>query len=393
METLIFIPAVPIIIGIIFASANEQGRRWWNARRLTTTEYIILIVLVSLIGTGFWFILRDSQFKAYEWLNGEVADKYSQDTSCSHCQTVCDARDDDDGNCTSSHTECDHSYDRHWYVETNYNFDGYGKIEYPTYDRQGLHVYEEWDAVQIGDAATSLHPYNNWLKPSGESDVFPVPEDMLQLYGQFVPPPTTDLVLDHTHGLKILAVGYDQSNLPPGFQMAEINRRIVFTNFAYNDDLHNNHNKALGPDKQANLQIVYVNAQTIPDPRFADLVLGKQRGAGKNDVTIYVATNPWPQIQWVRVTLGATEQGNELFVIKLRDAIRNLETADNGVILDTADAIIRSDFDRKQMAEFADRKGSIHPTTGQIIFLYIVVTLVSLGGAWYLYNNDPLGIE
>lgn len=388
MESPLLVVLVPIVVGIFVSSQNGKQNSW-GRNHLSLIEYVVLIVVTGIIGMMFWFVLRDSQFKAREWLNGEVADKYYLDTSCSHCETVCDSR-DEDGDCTSSHTECDHSYDRHWYVETNYNFDGWGRIEYPTYDRQGLFVHEDWDLVQIGEAATSLHPFNNWLKPSGDSDVFPIPADMLELYEHLVPPPTTDLVIDRLHGLKILAVGYDESSLPPGFQVSEVNGREVVTNFAYNDDLHNNYNRYLGPDKQANLQVVYVNAATIPDPRFADLVLGVHRGAGKNDVTVYVATNPWPEIQWVRVTLGATEQGNELFVVKLRDAIRSLNTADNRAILATADTIIRSDFDRTQMAQFADRRGSIHPTTGQLVSLYVVVILISWWIAKYLLENDPL---
>ncbi len=390
METLLLIPVVPVVIGIVVGLFNKRSTRYQRSQMLNIIEFGVLIFLVSIVGIFGWFMFRDSQMKSMEFLNGEIAAKDFSDISCRHCHTVCDSR-DDDGNCTSSHEECDHSYDRIWWAETNYNFDGYGHIEFPTTDRQGLNQPERWTAVVIGESATSLHPFTSYLKPSGESDSFPIPLDMKELYGDLVPVHSTELAYDYYHAIKVQAVGFETP--PPGFSMAIVNNHEVMTNLVLNSQVEDT-NQPIGPEKQGNLQIFYVNAQTIPDNRFADLSLGTWRGGGKNDITIWIGINNWPEISWARVTLGATEIGNELFVIQLRDAIRNMETVENlSEILKVAEAQVFKNFDRKQMAEFADRKPGIHPTSGQLTALYIIVVVISIGGSLYFYSNDPFEVE
>ena len=393
MDTLAPLLPVPVIIGFLVSLFNQRTSWPRTMRKLNLVEYGVLIVGVCLLAVGGWFMFRDSQFQATEWLNGEVVSKQPEHVSCSHSyEGPCNSW-DDKGNCTGHETLYEHSYDQNWYVYTNYNFDGYGKIEIPRVDRQGLSEPPEFTAVNVGDPWSSLHPFPSWIKPSGDSDAFPYPADLKTAYGIYVPPMTTELQMDRSRGMKVLALGFDQNHLPPGFGMYTINGRIVAANVEWNEKLHSVYNKVLGPSKQANVQFFEVNAQVIPDPNFGSLVEGVWRGSGKNDIDIFIGTDAARNIVWVTVKLGATEQNNELFVVKLRDAILALKTVDEDQILETTKAVIESDFNRKEMKTFLNRKQGVHPTTGQMITLYVLDFIISLGGALYLLVNDPFQIE
>jgi hypothetical protein len=395
MEPFYFLPLVSIGVGLL-AAWLLNGRD----ARINVAEFITLVVLTSSLGFGAGQLSHDSQFSASEWVSGKFTSLYPEDGPCHHCHDECITY-DSKGKCTSSHEVCDHSADRVWYAVTDYSkhvpgtgvftFSGNGIGIGPRGLTQGTDPPQEWKNIRLGQPAAERHTFKSFLKPDGESDSFPTPTSIEPLYRKFVPPQSTEFLDGYFHAYRVFALGYPTNNIPAGFSKREfdgVDGRWA-TDTALNTKL-DALNAELGPKKQANVQLYRVNAQAIPDPLFADLALSVWRGGGKNDIDVFIGT-VGDKIEWVRIMLGATDEGNKLFVIHLRDALLDQQVINNDAVLNTVKYWTLNSFNRKAMKDFEYREAGIHPPTWMVLLVYALAFIISCIGAFIALATDIFG--
>ena len=85
--------------------------------------------------------------------------------------------------------------------------------------------------------------------------------------------------------------------------------------------------KQLGPQKQANVIVLFVNTN---DPQYEYALRSAWLGGKKNDIVVMIGSTEYPKIDWVRV-MSWTDK--EIFKIELRDAIQELENIDREKII------------------------------------------------------------
>jgi hypothetical protein len=148
---LVFIP-----VGIVCAGA-------WRLRGTISVAEAVVACLISVaVQAGAWYGLRAQGLQTLEYWNGVVSAKPKGTRPCCHCTTVCDST-DQDGNCTSSHEDCDHWRDYWW------------KLEFSTGDVQFSNCNSSpepprwWRDTRRGDPASLPHAYTNYLRADPES--------------------------------------------------------------------------------------------------------------------------------------------------------------------------------------------------------------------------------
>ena len=297
--------------------------------------------------TAGWMLGKYSQFMDYEVLNGQVLEKTSEHVSCSHSYSC---------NCTKEgcSTCYMHDYDIDWVLKTNV-----GDIKIDREDSRGTKKPERFARAQIGDPVAATHMYTNYIKAAPDS-LFHAIEDKQDFakYKALVPQ-YPDKVFDYHYVNRVLAVN---TTVP---DLAEWNKDLALR-------LRN-----LGPAKQANIVIVFVDAAA---PAFANALRVAWLGGKKNDVVVVIGTKGYPDMSWVQV-MSWTDK--ELFKVQLRDALLDLKTLDRTAVLNVLESQILQGYVRKPMKDFKYLEAAVEPPTWGVILLVLVTLAASFGVTQY----------
>jgi hypothetical protein len=151
---------------------------------------------------------------------------------------------------------------------------------------------------------------------------------------------------------------------------------------AWNNDLGITLRK-LGPQKQANAVIVFVNT---PDRNYINALESAWLGGKKNDIIIAVGVTQWPHIDWVEVS-SWTKQ--ELFKVQLRDDLQALGDVDRAQFMALINKHTTETFVRRSMKDFEYLSDEIEPPLWVIILAAVLGVIASMGLSYYFYRNDP----
>ena len=300
--------------------------------------------------------------------NGEVTGKEKEQVSCSHsyscnCKQVTSCSGSGSNRSCSTSTSCDtcyeHSHDYDWVVHSNI-----GDTTIDRIDRQGVHTPPRWAAVQKGEPFSKEHLHTNYIKA--------VPESVLNTAQNITSAKFANMIPAYPHNV----YDYYRLNraLTVGVPVPDLQ--------AWSDDI-SNILKQLGPQKQANVIVVFVNTS---DPNYEYALRSAWLGGKKNDIVVIIGTTEYPKIDFVRV-MSWTDK--EIFKVKLRDSLEELETIDRQKIIYSIFTHTLAEFKRKSMKDFEYLDNEIEPPTWVVVLAFILLIAGNVGTVIY-FNKTAM---
>lgn len=334
-------------------------------------DWQVLLGLVAvgvLISAGAFYAGKAGKTLDVEVWSGEVTSKEQQQVSCSHsyscnCKQVTSCSGSGANRSCSTSTSCDtcyeHSHDYDWVVHSNI-----GDVTIDRIDRQGVHTPGRWAAVQKGEPFAKEHMYTNYIKGVPDS-VLNTAEYLTSKPAQF-----TNLIPSYPHQVR----DYYRINraISMGVQVPDLQ--------AWSDDI-SNILKELGPQRQANVVVLFVNTN---DPTYEYALRSAWLGGKKNDIIVIVGTTEYPKIDFVRI-MSWTDK--EIFKVKLRDSLQEMETIDRQKFIQTIRDTAISDFKRKSMKDFEYLDNEIDPPDWVIVLAVFVLIAINAGVIFYFRNT------
>lgn len=343
-----------VLLGLFFLPILVSGGMFLILRSTITWKEFLLQLGVSVaIVTAGYFIATWSVLQDTEHLHGRITGKYHSDRGCCHCRQVCNST-DKDGHCESWRTECDHSYDYEWALNSTL-----GTIWIETCKHSKSHP-TAWLNAYIGEPATLEHSYKNYLKADSNSLV--VHHTHKEWFNQIPEYPSI-------YGFyKVNPVISDGPRIPPNLikEIREINAEY-------------------GRRKQVDITVLLTKNS---NPEYAQAVESKWLYGPKNSVNIVMGMSG-NLINWVRVvTISKVEE----MKIHLRDNLQGKKITDPQVV-EIIKQYVGNEFKRTPMAKFEYLAKVVQPPTWAIVLLYIVGLALSIGLGIWSHKEDIFGDE
>lgn len=337
---------------------------------ITFKEVAVTVLASVFFLTAIYFAGSAGMTYDREILNGKITAKerthghYLQSYSC-NCRQSCSGS----GNARTCSTTCDTCYeDRYTVTWTAFSTIGDFRIEH--FDSGSKRVYQSPDPkrysiIEKGDPCSVSSSFTNYVKAVPES-LFHANPLLVKKFQNLIPAYPGN-VYDFYHVDRVLAV-----NVP----VPELN--------VWNRELSKSL-RELGPSKQANAIIVFVNTA---DSSYQQALESAWIGGKKNDIIVIVGVTSWPKIDWVAVSSWSKA---EIFKVQLRDDIMALGEVKRDEMLKLLEDHTWKSFKRRQMKEFEYLASEIEPPMWVIILALLVSIGISVGASFYFYRNDPFG--
>lgn len=321
---------------------------------------VVSLIVSGIITSAFFFGSIGGDTKDVEVLNGQITDKtrkqgsYNQSYNC-NCEKVCKKK-----VCKDVCQTCyEKRYYVSWRVQSNlgeYYIDSLDNTNPVTLKRDDPVSYKN---VVVGESCSTTHTYTNYIKAVPETLFRPMSSGLKVKYKDLIP----DYPIEIYDIWKINRVLPVKVNVPD----------LKDWNYKLSEVL-----KVLGPIKQVNAVIVLVNSS---DPDYAYALQDAWVNGKKNDVVLIIGATNFPnKADWVRV-LAFSE--TEMFKIKLRDDILNLETLTADGVTSVLNKDISELYKRKQMKDWKYLKAEIVPpdwiiflSSSIVVFIYLVLWFV-----------------
>ncbi len=365
-------------------------------------EVVIGIIICAASAIAVLEVSKNGKMADREIWNGKVTSKQPEKRNCpvpdydgwtdeysSFCsahddeerivgyETVCDSY-NDSGSCTSSHEEPIYEtyyryyfrYEQRWYV--NSNLVSWEEPRVGGRYKQGLKEPKSWTIVKINDPVSVTRPYDNYVRAVPES-LFNNKE-VKNAHSASVPAYPT------VHGRykvnRVLSVGY-KGNIDKNKLNYELGKALG----------------RLNPAKQVNVIVILTS---IGDMSFRHAVENKWLGGKKNDAIIFISLDTNGDILWTDLMTFGKNKFNGIYTANLTGAISDMEniTKDNqGELVGTIENLTAKHYDRPAMKEYFYLVKHIQPSTGALIFAFILDILICVGLLWAFnkYDFDPIG--
>lgn len=360
METFYLLLGVPVVLALIARNIFKHTISWGE---MGLQMFMSCAILSIVWGLGTFRSISDTEI-----INGEIIKKnrshgfYTVPYSC-NCYSTCSGI-GSNKTCSQHCSVCyqDH-YTVNWYIETNI-----GDIGLDYADKLYPSVYKLPDPPQyvnafIGEPCSKIHPYKNYIKA--------VPESLFNLsvdnnkFAELIP--LYPKIYDHYKIQRVLSMG-------------------VPINIEKWNNLLNDKVKKLGPKKQTNIILLFVNTA---DQSYKYALENVWLGGKKNDIIIIIGVTQYPVIDWADIITLGKNSGNGLFSVELRDKIMDIGSIEyTSPIIDSINDIVSNRFNRKPMKDFEYLKDDIDPPDWVVAFAFILAVLMSIGLTWYFKNND-----
>lgn len=337
--------------------------RFGNGPIITGTVGIVSVV-VAIFG---FYQGKAGMSLDYEFLNGEIIQKRVDKVSCEHsyscnCTTSTSCSGSGASRSCSTSTHCqtcyEHSHDFDWMIISNV-----GDLKVKRIDPQGVKTPPRWQSAVLHEPFAARHEFTNYIKGAG-NNILTVKSEMLETKFKGLIPEYPISIYDLYRAQRAVAVGV---------KVPDLN--------LWNDDI-SNALRTLGPNRQANLIILFVNTA---DPGYEQALDSAWLGGKKNDIIVIVGTSEYPKINFVRV-MSWTDK--EIFKIKLRDSLESNGEIDREFFMKEIMRITMQDFKRKSMKDFAYLEHEIEPPTWMIVSTIFAILLVGgIGIGYYTLNN------
>lgn len=344
---------IPVALSAItFFLVQRISAYTWQAAAVQSVAALCISVIA--IAVAFYAGIGSKTSDTEIW-NGAILDKarqhghYLRPYQC-NCRTVSTGS----GKNQTTTTVCDTCYeDRYTVTWSCRSTIGSWTIEH--YDRSSRSVYkspdpQRWTIIKAGDPVSRAVNYTNYVRAVPESLFRPAARDLKAKFAASIPPYPSN-IYDFYKIDRVLAVGVPIPNLRE-----------------WNDKL-SNALKTIGPQKQVNAVIVFVNTS---DANYEYALQDAWAGAKKNDVVLIVGVTNYPKIEWVRVVSWTDRQ---LLKVRLRDEVASIGTLDVDAIIPLVTSNITAHFERKRMRDFEYLKDEIDPPQWLTITTIAVVVL------------------
>lgn len=346
------------LIGLALASVSVlvvySTKRRFSHSNTDLVFVACSILMVSMILGTIVNACKYSGMQDLQILNGQVVSKERQEVGCRHSYSCnCRTQRVGTGNNATTTTVCDtcyeHDYDVDWLIYTSV-----GRYDIDTTDRQGLIEPDFWTKAQPGDPASTVGTYTNYIMVA-QGSLFNKQQKLIeQKYAGILP--------SYPYGI------YNKYSfnhaLPVNVNVPDID--------AWNSKLAMIL-RELGPAKQVNVLVVFVNA----GQDYAEALKSHWLGGKKNDVVVILGMKQYPNVEWVNV-MSWTKQ--ELFKIELRNAILDASTVHPATTTDLIAEKISKKFQRREMAEFEYLKEEAPFPT----WSFVICLLLLIGGSFFV---------
>lgn len=355
MLNYLWICLLPIII-LLVAKWHYSGHRVNNIQQITWKEFgISLAAILAITGmvyaSGSYYSLSDTAI-----INGEVTSKFKDRVHCRHSYP-CRCRTVRSGKTTS--TRCDtcyrHPFDNDWVVKSNV-----GQLRINTVDSQGLIEPPRWTGVVIGEPFAKTESYINYIKAAPNSLLH---YSHQKLHAELVPD-YPDHIFDYYRISRVIQIG--------------TNVKLI----QKYDEHISNALKKLGPQKQANIVLVFTNKGRM----MAHTVRNKWVGAKKNDVLVIIGTKDNTTIDWVESFAWSTKPAVNN---RIRDDLLELKSLENpAAVIDVIANDITKHYIRRPMSDFEYLKNEITPPLWVIILSIIASFGTTFGMIRFSTKNN-----
>lgn len=236
-------------------------------------------------------------------------------------------------------------------------------------DWSSRRVYDEPDpnrytSIANGDPVSRTNSYTNYIKAVPNSLFRPAQESLRTRFASLVPT-YPDRIYDIYRINRVMGAGI---NVPQANQW----------NAALSDML-----KTLGPSHQVNAVVVFAKTD---DPDYFYALQDAWVNGKKNDVVLVVGVDDFSKAPlWVDV-MALTK--NNVFQVKLADRIRALSTLSPDTVVPVLADTIRSDFQRRPMADFKYLEAEIDPPAW-LMWLTVLAIVGAYVGFWIYVLRHP----
>lgn len=353
--TLLFLLLFPMFALLWILRMCWPHKISWVEMAVSLTVATVLTTIVFVSGIY-------GQTADVEIINGEVIKKervhgtYLESYSC-RCRTVRSGK--------TTWTHCDTCYRRHytvdWECDTNI-----GSFTIDSEDSRSSSVYNlpdppRYTQIKKGDPVSKTHNYINYVKAVPDSLFHQI---NTQKHAKLIP----------AYPEQIYDIYKINRALDVGVGVPDIK--------LWNEDI-SNILKRLGPKKQANVIVVFVNTA---DQSYLHSLEGKWIGGNKNDIIVVIGSTSYPKIDWVGISSWTDSQ---LFKVQLRDDIISLVNIDRAQIISAIENRTMTSFVRKNMEDFKYLEDRIEPP----LWVTLLAALLGFGSiiwtSWYFYHTNP----
>ena len=356
----VIIPCIVIILIVVFAA------KYKFSHSITWRESIFQLISLVIVLSFVYTVGINTGIRDVEVLNGQVTNKYQKKENCStgwndYPDSFCSEY---ETRSVYSHTTCttvdktevciDHyktqykyiyPWEKRWYVVTSFE-----TVQIKRVDSQGAKEPSRWTEVLIGDPASTTHSYDNYMKIAYDNIINPKGMEYLETVPRY---PIQNY--DYYKSTKVVNSGVIGLDL----KSFDLKVREIL--------------KTVGPKKQANIIFLFTK-NTDSSYRYA--VESAWLGGKKNDIVVLIGGSK-DRIVWADVITLGGNAGNELFTIKVRDAILDNKIMNLNLVDIVAELTLKH-FDRKSMSDFEYLKEQITPSSGLIWICYLLTFIGSI---------------
>lgn len=331
------------------------------------------LLISSLLLAGAFYMGKGLQTSDTQILNGQVTSKarehghYLRPYEC-NCtmQTTCSGSGANQS-CSTTRV-CQTCYEDRYTVTWDCQ-STIGRFGIDHLDWSSSGVYNEPDpqrytSIANGDPVSRTNGYTNYIKAVPGSLFRPAQETLRTQFASMIPS-YPDRIHDIYRINRVVGVGVS---------VPDANR----WNAALSEML-----KTLGPSHQVNAVVVFAKTD---DPNYFYALQDAWINGKKNDVVLVVGVNGLSQAPlWVDV-MALTK--NSLFQVKLADRVRALHTLTPDTVVPALAETIRSDFQRRPMADFKYLEAEIDPPAW-LMWLTVLSIIGAYGGFWFYVMRHP----
>lgn len=363
---------VPLVLSVGTVVGLRRYCGWMTLGQLVGSCAVGWLISAGLLA-GAFALGKGLQTSDTEILNGQVTGKtrehghYLRSYEC-NCTTNTSCSGTGSSRSCSTTRTCQTCYEDRYTVKWDCQ-STIGEFRIDSLDRSSRSVYDAPDPARYvgiaqGDPVARSQRYTNYIKAVPDSLFRPAQASLRERFATMIPA-YPDQIHDIYRIRRVLGAGISVPNVRQWD--AALSAML----------------KDLGPSHQVNAVLVFAKT---PDRDYFHALQDAWVNGKKNDVVVVVGVDGFSQGPlWVNV-MALTK--NHLFQVKLVDRLEALETLTPETVLPALNDTIRSDFQRRPMADFQYLEAEIDPP-GWLMVLMVLAIVAAYGAFWFHVLRHP----
>lgn len=320
---------------------------------ISKVEGVVIVILTCSLVAGVYLIDNWAAGSDKMILNGQVTAKEKSRVSCRHSYT-CNCRTISSGKTSTMvcSTCYEHLFDYDWDVHSSI-----GSVTIATIDRQGLKEPPRWTAVKVGEPFSKEANYYNFVKAAPFSIFNRSQVESVEAVPGYIG------VVDYYKIDRVIKFGI------PNFDTSTLNDGL------------NNSLRSLGPQKKANIVVVFHNKED----KWAEIVKAKSLGGKINDITILIGLNKDYTFKNVAVYSWSK---NDMVNVVLRDSILDIGKYEPDMLTTSISSAVQKYYVHRSIKEFQYLEEEVEVSEGALPFLLILCFIFPIVCCFIAYKVD-----